>query len=177
MDGSRAVESNATARRREGGRPSAANLPQVVLYSDGACSGNPGPGGWAFILRHPASGKELVQSGAEPETTNNRMELMAVIRGLEALRRRSRVTVVTDSQYVGKGLSEWLPGWRANGWMRKEKGKLVPVKNDDLWRRLAELLDKHEVVFQHVYGHTGHAENERCDQLAVEAYRKLMRGE
>lgn len=177
MDGTRATDGEETARQKQGDRRSGASLPQVLLYSDGACSGNPGPGGWAFILRHPASGKELIQSGAERETTNNRMELTAVIRGLEALRRRSRVTVITDSQYVGKGFSEWLPGWRANGWMRKVKGKLVPVKNDDLWRRLAELLDKHEVQFRHVYGHTGHAENERCDQLAVEAYRKLMRGE
>ncbi|NMC20026.1 MAG: ribonuclease HI, partial [Thermogutta sp.] len=176
MDGSRTAGAEEAARRRPSDRRSATNLPQVLLYSDGACSGNPGPGGWAFILRHPASGKEMVQSGAEPETTNNRMELTAVIRGLEALRRPSRVTVITDSQYVGKGFSEWLPGWRANGWMRKVKGKPVPVKNDDLWRRLAELLDQHDVRFQHVYGHTGHAENERCDQLAVEAYRKLMRG-
>lgn len=175
MDGSRAAESGTRANGKIGKPRSQEHLPQVLLFSDGACSGNPGPGGWAFILRHPASGKEMVQSGAEPETTNNRMELTAVIRGLEALRRRSRVTVITDSQYVGKGLSEWLPRWRANGWMRKVKGKLVPVKNDDLWRRLADLLDKHEVQFRHVYGHTGHAENERCDQLAVEAYRKLIR--
>ncbi len=155
-------------------RTPAAELPDVLLFSDGACSGNPGPGGWAFILRHPASGKELVQSGAEADTTNNRMELTAVIRGLEALRRRSRVTIITDSQYVGKGFSEWLPNWRANGWKRKVQGRLVPIKNDDLWRRLAELLDKHEVRFQHVRGHAGHAENERCDQLAVQAYKELM---
>ena len=101
---------------------------EVILYTDGACSGNPGPGGWAFVLRHPATGKELERSGGEPETTNNRMELMAVIRGLEALKRPTRVELVTDSSYVGKGISEWMPKWKANGWRRREGQSFKPVK-------------------------------------------------
>ncbi len=145
---------------------------EVQLFSDGACSGNPGPGGWAFILRHPKSGKELEGSGGERETTNNRMELTAVIRGLELLKRPTTVEVVTDSAYVGKGMSEWLPKWKANGWRRKEKGRLVEIKNEDLWRRLDELLQMHRVQFVHVRGHSGHPENERCDTLAVAAYQK-----
>ena len=112
------------------------NLPTVHLFTDGACSGNPGPGGWAFILRHPASGKELERSGGEPVTTNNRMELTAAVRGLEALKSRSHVELFTDSVYVGKGISEWLPKWKANGWRRKERNKLVPIANEDLWRKL-----------------------------------------
>jgi len=146
---------------------------EVQLFADGACSGNPGPGGWAFILRHPTSGKELERSGAERETTNNRMELTAVINGLAALKRRSHVEVVTDSIYVGKGFSEWLPKWKANGWRRGRGKDTSPVKNEDLWRQLDELLAQHCVHFTHVRGHSGHVENERCDQLAVEAYRKL----
>lgn len=145
---------------------------EVQLFSDGACSGNPGPGGWAFILRHPKSGKEVEGSGGERETTNNRMELTAVIRGLELLKRPTTVEVVTDSAYVGKGMSEWLPKWKANGWRRKEKGRLVEIKNEDLWRRLDELLQMHRVQFVHVRGHSGHPENERCDTLAVAAYQK-----
>ena len=97
-------------------------LPSVHLFTDGGCSGNPGPGGWAFILRHPASGKELEQFGAELVTTNNRMELMAVVRGLETLKKPSHVELFTDSVYVGKGLSEWMPKWKANGWRRKTIG-------------------------------------------------------
>src|ERR1700749_4342462 len=93
---------------------------EVHLFTDGACSGNPGPGGWAFILRHPSSGKELEQSGGEPQTTNNRMELMSVIRGLEALKRRSHVELFTDSEYVRQGLSQWMPKWKSNGWRRKK---------------------------------------------------------
>src|ERR1700704_4851050 len=96
-----------------------APAPEVQLFSDGACSGNPGPGGWAFILRHAASGKELEGSGGERDTTNNQMELMAVIRGLQALKKPCRVEIITDSQYVGKGLSEWMPKWKKNGWRRK----------------------------------------------------------
>lgn len=155
--------------------PSDPPAPEVQLFSDGACSGNPGPGGWAFILRHPASGKEMERSGAEPETTNNRMELTAVIRGLEALKRRSTVEVVTDSEYVGKGFSQWMPKWKANGWRRREGSQLKPVKNEDLWRRLDELIARHAVRFTHVRGHQGHPENERCDALAVAAYQKYRR--
>lgn len=150
------------------------SLPHVILFTDGACHGNPGPGGWAFILRHPKSGKELVCSGAEPETTNNRMELTAVVRGLEALKRPSFVELVTDSIYVGKGITEWLPKWKSQGWRRREGRSWEAIKNEDLWRRLDELLSRHQVVFRHIPSHSGHAENERCDALAVAAYRKLM---
>jgi ribonuclease HI len=147
--------------------------PEVQLFADGACSGNPGPGGWAFVLRHPASGKELERSGGERETTNNRMELTAVIRGLEALKRSTAVEVVTDSQYVGKGFSEWLPKWKANGWRRREGAQWKPIKNEDLWRQLDALLARHKVHFTHVRGHAGHPENERCDTLAVAAYQRF----
>lgn len=148
--------------------------PSVQLFSDGACSGNPGPGGWAFILRHAASGKELEGSGGEREATNNQMELMAVIRGLQALKQPCRVEIITDSQYVGKGLSEWMPKWKKNGWRRKTGQKFEPVKNVELWQELDELLAPHEATFTHVRGHTGHAENERCDELAVAAYRQFL---
>jgi ribonuclease HI len=151
-----------------------APLPEVQLFTDGGCSGNPGPGGWAFVLRHPASGKELERAGAERETTNNRMELTAVIRGLAALKRRSRVELVSDSVYVGRGLSEWLPKWKANGWRRREGKRYKEVKNEDLWRELDHLLAKHDVRFTHVRGHAGHPENERCDTLAVAAYQKYL---
>ena len=150
-------------------------LPEVLLFTDGACSGNPGPGGWAFVLRHPGSGKELVRSGGEPESTNNRMELTAVIRGLSALKRPSHVEVLTDSVYVGKGISEWLPKWKANGWRRREGRKLMPVKNEDLWRELDSLLAKHTVQYTRVAGHSGHEENDLVDRLAVEAYQRYLR--
>ncbi len=153
-------------------RPSTAA--EVQLFTDGACSGNPGPGGWAFILRHPASGKEMERSGAERETTNNRMELTAVIRGLEALRRSTAVELFTDSVYVGKGLSEWLPKWKADGWRRREGKRPKEIKNEDLWRRLDGLLAKHRVHFTFVRGHAGHPENERCDTLAVAAYQRFL---
>jgi ribonuclease HI len=152
-----------------------AKLPEVELYTDGACSGNPGPGGWAFILRHPSSGKELESSGAEPETTNNRMELTAVVRGLETLKKASHVTLFTDSVYVGKGLSEWLAKWKANGWRRREGKQWKEVKNEDLWRRLDELIARHQLKYVRVAGHSGHPENDRCDQLAVAAYQRLLK--
>ena len=152
--------------------PTTDETSEVQLFTDGACSGNPGPGGWAFILRHPASGKELESSGGERETTNNRMEMTAVIRGLEALKRASRVEIVSDSIYVGKGFSEWMPKWKLNGWRRREGGQLKPIKNEELWRQMDELLAKHQVRFTHVRGHQGHPENERCDVLAVAAYQK-----
>jgi ribonuclease HI len=154
---------------------SPATSAEVVLFADGACSGNPGPGGWAFILRHPTSGKEMERAGGEPDTTNNRMELTAVIRGLEALKRRTEVELVTDSVYVGKGLTEWLPKWKANGWRRRQGDKHVPIKNEDLWQRLDELLASHRITFTHVAGHSGHPENERCDQLAVAALQKYKK--
>ena len=146
----------------------------VLLYTDGGCSGNPGPGGWGFILRHEATGKEMEKSGAERETTNNRMELTAVVRGLEALKRPCRVELFTDSVYVGKGLTEWMPKWKANGWRRREGKAWKPIKNEDLWRRLDELITKHSLTYTRVAGHSGHPENDRCDELAVAAYQKYL---
>jgi ribonuclease HI len=146
----------------------------VQLFTDGACSGNPGPGGWAFVLRHLATGKELEKSGFDSETTNNRMELTAVVRGLEALRRPCRVELFTDSVYVGKGLTEWLPKWKRNGWTRKERDGAKPVKNVDLWQQLDVLISRHQLKYTRVAGHSGHPENERCDQLAVEACQRGM---
>ena len=145
--------------------------PEVQLFADGACSGNPGPGGWAYILRHAKTGKEKEASGGERDSTNNRMELTAVIRGLEALNRSSSVELLTDSIYVGKGISEWMPKWKQNGWRRRENGRWAEVKNEDLWRELDELLQRHHVRFTHVRGHSGHIENERVDKLASDAAR------
>ena len=156
------------------GKSSSSSSPEVQLFTDGACSGNPGPGGWAFLLRHRASGKTLERFGAEPQTTNNRMELVAVVRGLEALKRPAGVELVTDSVYVGKGLSDWLPKWKANGWRRREGHRWTEVKNEDLWRQLDALLAKHHVRVTLVRGHSGHPENDRCDQLAVAAYQKYL---
>lgn len=150
-----------------------ASVFDVQLFSDGACSGNPGPGGWGCILRHVASGTEKELSGGLAATTNNQMELQAVISGLAALTKRSRVEVVTDSTYVAKGSAEWLAGWKANGWRRKEGKSWKPVKNEELWRQLDELLQAHQVKFTLVKGHAGHAENERCDELAVAAAAKF----
>jgi ribonuclease HI len=149
--------------------------PPVMLFTDGACSGNPGPGGWAFILYDPVSGKELEESGGEAETTNNRMELMAVIQGLERLKRPTAVELFTDSVYVGKGLSQWLPKWKRNGWRTGRRGAGGNVKNQDLWLRLDHLLSQHQVVYTRVAGHSGHPQNERCDRLAVQAYQKFLR--
>lgn len=147
---------------------------EVILFTDGACSGNPGPGGWAFILRHVRSGKTLERSGARPHTTNNQMELQAVIEGLRALKRSTDVKVVTDSAYVEKGLREWSPRWKANGWRRRTSSGMRPVKNVEYWQELDELAQKHQLTLERIKGHAGHPENERCDALAVEAYRKLM---
>ncbi len=147
---------------------------EVHLFTDGGCSGNPGPGGWAYILRHLASGKEMEASGGAPESTNNRMELEAVVRGLGALNRPCRVELFTDSVYVGKGIAEWMANWKANGWKRKEKNKLVPLKNDDLWKQLDELVSRHRVKYTRVAGHSGHPENDRVDELAVAAYQKYL---
>jgi ribonuclease HI len=149
-------------------------LSEVHLYTDGGCSGNPGPGGWAFILRHMATGQAKEGSGAERETTNNRMELLAVIRGLEALKRPCRVELFTDSVYVGKGLTEWMRNWKKNGWRRKEGDRWKPVKNDDLWQKLDELLQSHQLKYTRVAGHSGHPENDRCDELAVAAYQQFL---
>lgn len=153
------------------------NGAEVVLFTDGACSGNPGPGGWAFILQHVPTGKILEGSGAEHQTTNNRMELQAVIEGLHRLKRQTRVHVVTDSSYVQRGLSEWMPKWKAANWRRKTSSGYEPVKNVELWKELDELSHKHRLSFELVKGHAGHPENERCDELAVEAYRSLMQAD
>ena len=154
--------------------PTDSGQAEVVLFTDGACSGNPGPGGWAFILRHPGSGRETQDSGAEGETTNNRMELTAVVQGLKQLKRPTVVELVTDSVYVGTGLAEWLPRWKQQGWKRKEKGRLVEIKNEDLWRELDRLATAHTIRFSHVAGHSGHPENEACDRMAVMAYKRLQ---
>jgi len=134
---------------------------EVEVFTDGACRGNPGPGGWGAILR--AKGKEKELHGGEGETTNNRMELMAAIRALEALKRPCRVTLTTDSQYVMKGITEWLVNWKRRGWKTADR---KPVKNVDLWQRLDAALAPHQVEWRWVRGHTGHPENERADQLA-----------
>jgi ribonuclease HI len=144
-------------------------LPFVQLFTDGACKGNPGPGGWGLILRHPASGKEKELAGGNPQTTNNQMELQAVIEGLKLLKSQSEVEVITDSSYVAKGSAEWLSGWKKNGWRRREGKAWKPVKNVELWQALDELLIRHKVRFTWIKGHAGHAENERCDELAVAA--------
>ncbi|MDB5351698.1 MAG: ribonuclease [Planctomycetota bacterium] len=151
-----------------------ADLDFVRLFTDGACSGNPGPGGWAYILQHPASGKVIDGSGAESATTNNRMELTAAIEGLAALKKPCRVELVTDSEYVGKGLRDWSPKWKANGWRRKEGKSYKPVVNVDLWQRLDEVASRHEVTVTIVLGHNGHPENEACDRMAVAAYKALV---
>lgn len=141
----------------------------IELFTDGACSGNPGPGGWGVVLRYGLYEKEL--SGGEALTTNNRMELTAAIKGLEALREPCVVKLVTDSKYLADGIIKgWAESWRKNGWRKADK---KPALNADLWERLLELLSVHQVKIQWVKGHDGHPENERCDRLAVEYYKKL----
>jgi ribonuclease HI len=144
-------------------------LREVDLFTDGACSGNPGPGGWAVILRDRKTKKELCQSGGESGSTNNRMELMAVIYGLKALKKSCRVNLFSDSKYVLQGLQEWVAGWKRNGWMRQEGRKKVPLKNVELWQELDQLTQLHRISYHHVRGHSGHPENERCDEMAVAA--------
>ncbi|TFH69189.1 ribonuclease HI [Gammaproteobacteria bacterium LSUCC0057] len=133
----------------------------VELFTDGACRGNPGPGGWGVLMRSGSHSKELC--GGEPETTNNRMEMMAVIEGLAALQRPCQVRVTSDSTYVLKGVQEWLPNWKKRGWKTASK---QPVKNVDLWQRLDGLIAQHTIEWQWVKGHSGHPENELADQLA-----------
>jgi ribonuclease HI len=144
-------------------------LREVQLYTDGACSRNPGPGGWAFILRDTKTGKELTGSGGERDSTNNRMELQAVIEGLRALKKSCRVQLYSDSKYVLQGLTTWMAGWKSKGWMRMEGGKKKPVKNVEQWQELDKLIALHQITYNHVRGHSGHIENERCDVMAVEA--------
>jgi ribonuclease HI len=142
--------------------------PHVVVHTDGACSGNPGPGGWGAILQSGAHEKEL--KGGDPHTTNNRMELMAAIAALEALKKPSMVEMHTDSQYVQNGISQWIHGWKRNGWRTADK---KPVNNVDLCKRLDAALERHEVRWHWVRGHAGHELNERADRLAVEAIAEI----
>ncbi|HTV90879.1 MAG TPA: ribonuclease HI [Stellaceae bacterium] len=145
-----------------------ASTADVEIFTDGACSGNPGPGGWGAVLRYGAVEKEL--SAGEPATTNNRMELMAAIAGLEALKRPCRVKLYTDSQYLRDGITRWLPAWKSRGWRTADK---KPVKNRDLWQRLEAAAAPHAVEWRWVRGHAGHPENERADALARAA---IVRG-
>ena len=148
--------------------------PEVHLFTDGGCSGNPGPGGWAYLLRHLGTDKKLEGSGGLGETTNNQMELQAVIEGLSVLKRPTHVELFTDSVYVGKGMTEWMPKWKANGWKRKEGKRLVPIKNETFWQQLDQLLATHQVKYTRVAGHSGHPENDRVDTLAVAAYQQFL---
>jgi len=148
-------------------------MPQVQLFTDGSCLRNPGPGGWAYILKLPHSSVALEASGGERRTTNNRMELTAVIEGLKSLDQPSRVELCGDSEYVLHGIRDWMPNWKAKGWKRGKK----PVKNLDLWQELDRQLQRHVVEINWVRGHTGHIENERCDELArAEATRRVEGG-
>ena len=144
-------------------------LKYVEIFTDGACSGNPGPGGWGAILRY--NGRERELSGGEKETTNNRMELTAVIEALSALKEPCKVRLVTDSKYVADGITlGWAESWRKNNWRKADK---KPALNPDLWEKLLDLIETHEVTIDWVKGHAGHPENERCDQLAVNFYKSL----
>lgn len=144
-------------------------MKEVAVYTDGACRGNPGPGGWGVLLRCNGQEKELY--GGEWNTTNNRMELQAALEGLNALQQGCRVELVTDSQYVRRGITEWLPRWQANGWRTAQK---KPVKNQDLWVQLSQAVAAHEVTWQWVKGHSGHPENERADALANRGIDELV---
>ncbi len=145
-------------------------LKYVEIFTDGACSGNPGPGGWGVVLRFGEREKEL--SGGEKNTTNNRMELTAAIMGLSALKEKCKVRLVTDSKYVADGIIKgWAVSWQNNGWRKADK---KPALNPDLWEKLLELISFHEVTIDWVKGHAGHPENERCDRLAVEYYKRLQ---
>ncbi|MBY4677257.1 ribonuclease HI [Marinobacterium arenosum] len=143
----------------------------VEIYTDGACKGNPGPGGWGAVLRYGENEKHLY--GGEANTTNNRMELLAAIEALAALNRSCQVILTTDSQYLRKGITEWLAGWKRNGWKTAAK---KPVKNEDLWRRLDEEVARHQIDWRWVKGHSGHPENELADQLANRGVEELRRG-
>ncbi len=145
-------------------------MKEVTIYSDGACSGNPGPGGWGTILDYKGRRKEL--SGGEKHTTNNRMELTAVIEGLKALKEPCIVRIITDSQYVFNGITQgWAASWRANNWKKKDK---KPALNPELWDELLNLVEKHDVTLEWIKGHAGHPENERCDELAVKESQKFL---
>lgn len=144
-------------------------MQEVNIFTDGACRGNPGPGGWGAILRSGDHEKTL--KGAEPETTNNRMELTAAIEALEALKRGCRVQLTTDSQYVRNGITQWMAAWKKRGWKTADR---KPVKNRDLWERLDEAVSRHEVQWHWVKGHSGHPENEMADRLANDAIDEML---
>ncbi|MDN3518992.1 ribonuclease HI [Aquisalimonas lutea] len=144
-------------------------MKKVEIYSDGACRGNPGPGGWGTLLRW--NGKEKTLYGGERETTNNRMELTAAIRGLQSLKQPCRVILTTDSEYLRKGITEWLPNWKRRGWKTAAR---KPVKNADLWQALDEEAQRHEVDWRWVRGHSGHAENETADRLANQGIDEML---
>jgi ribonuclease HI len=147
------------------------NLTEVEIFTDGACKGNPGPGGWGAIIRSGRHEKEL--SGGDPLTTNNRMELLAAIRALEALKRPCRIRLHTDSIYVRDGITKWIHGWRRNGWKTADR---KPVKNAELWQALLDAAAPHQVEWKWVKGHSGHPENERADRLACDAAADVQRG-
>ena len=159
------------ATSRTPSRSDAEAAQAVQAFTDGACLGNPGPGGWAALLRY--GGRERELSGGEPDSTNNRMELLAAIRALESLTRPCTIDLYTDSKYVQQGIQSWLPRWRSNGW-RTSAGK--PVKNQDLWQRLSEAAAAHAVRWHWVRGHSGHVENERVDELARQAAQQQPAG-
>ena len=146
-------------------------MKHVEIFTDGACRGNPGPGGWGALLRHQGREREL--RGAEPATTNNRMELTAAIRSLEALKQPCRIDLYTDSEYVRRGITEWLTNWKRRGWLTADR---KPVKNADLWRSLEAQSIRHEMSWHWVKGHSGHPENERADGLANRAIDELLQG-
>ncbi len=149
----------------------AMKLPKVEIFTDGACSGNPGPGGWGVLLRMGETERELY--GGETLTTNNRMELMAAIQALEAMKRPIDAVLTTDSQYVRNGVMQWMKGWKARGWVTADR---KPVKNVDLWQRLEAAAAPHKVRWEWTRGHAGHAENERVDELARKGLREFGRG-
>lgn len=145
-------------------------MKSVTLITDGSCLGNPGPGGWAAILRHGGHKKEL--SGSDPQTTNNRMEMTAVIEALATLKQPCRILVEIDSEYVKNGITQWIHGWKKRGWKTSAK---QPVKNEDLWRELDQAIAQHEIEWKWVKGHAGHNDNNRCDELAREAAERARR--
>ena len=145
-------------------------MKKIDLFTDGACRGNPGLGGWGVLLRYQKTEKQLF--GGEPDTTNNRMEITAAIKGLEALKEPCDVTITTDSEYVRKGITEWMPKWKSNGWRTAAK---KPVKNTDLWQKLDEMAQRHTIQWRWVKGHSGHRENEIADQLANQGIDDLIK--
>jgi ribonuclease HI len=144
--------------------------PQVTIYTDGACSGNPGPGGWGALLKY--SGREKELSGSAPKTTNNRMEITAAVEALKALKEPCKVDIYTDSEYLKKGITEWIHNWKVLGWRRGSPGKTKPLANADLWKELDQAITDHQITWHWVRGHAGDRDNERVDRLAVSAMKR-----